>query len=92
MLREDNNLSIDSSQHTGSTDLIVSACFFVCDTFPLFLDVNECESIPCQNSGTCRDELNRYLCKCTNGYAGANCQASMFNVNMQQKIGLNWRS
>lgn len=37
-------------------------------------DINECESGPCQNGGTCLDSLNSYQCLCTEGYEGDNCE------------------
>jgi collagen type VI alpha len=36
--------------------------------------VNECQSSPCQNSGTCVDDYGRYLCRCPSSYTGYNCQ------------------
>ncbi|KAI0224471.1 hypothetical protein LSAT2_024539 [Lamellibrachia satsuma] len=40
-----------------------------------FGDVDECESKPCQNGGTCTDGgVNTYTCSCAGGYNGVNCQ------------------
>ncbi|XP_019627708.1 PREDICTED: uncharacterized protein LOC109472382 isoform X32 [Branchiostoma belcheri] len=36
-------------------------------------DINECESNPCQNGGTCTDMVNGYDCRCTQEYGGPNC-------------------
>ncbi|KFE60923.1 FG-GAP-like repeat-containing protein [Hyalangium minutum] len=36
-------------------------------------NVNECESNPCLNGGTCTDGVNGYTCACTPGYSGATC-------------------
>ncbi|KAL3881713.1 hypothetical protein ACJMK2_028114 [Sinanodonta woodiana] len=36
-------------------------------------DVNECDSIPCQNGGTCTNTLGSYLCNCSPGWTGKNC-------------------
>ena len=36
-------------------------------------DLNECESEPCQNGGTCVDYPGRYLCTCPEGFAGDSC-------------------
>ena len=30
-------------------------------------------SSPCQNNGTCRDEVGGYACQCTANYTGENC-------------------
>ena len=39
-----------------------------------FLDIDDCESSPCQNGGTCIDEVNYYTCICNPGYIGPDCQ------------------
>jgi collagen type VI alpha len=36
--------------------------------------MNECQSNPCQNGGTCVDGLNAYTCKCPAGYTGQHCE------------------
>ena len=42
--------------------------------FTYLLDVNECNSNPCRNGGTCVDLINGYVCRCRNGYTGVNCE------------------
>ena len=37
-------------------------------------DVDECASGPCQNGGTCVDQVNGYLCQCAPGYTDLQCQ------------------
>ena len=37
-------------------------------------DINECDSSPCQNGGTCTDNVNGYTCDCVAGYTGTECQ------------------
>lgn len=49
------------------TDVIITS---VCDV------VNDCESNPCKNGGTCVDGLNVYYCKCVLGFTGKNCDQS----------------
>lgn len=39
-----------------------------------YLDINECESSPCLNGGTCIDFVNGYHCLCLPGWEGATCQ------------------
>ena len=39
-----------------------------------FAEVNECESHPCQNNGSCSDLVNKYSCQCITGYTGSNCE------------------
>ena len=43
---------------------------------PDFTDINECESQPCQNSGTCEDQVNSFKCDCIEGYTGLQCETS----------------
>ena len=33
-----------------------------------------CDSNPCENGATCRDQGDRYECECVAGYAGSNCE------------------
>ena len=40
----------------------------------MFSDVNECESIECQNGGTCQDGIGSFTCECVRGYEGETCQ------------------
>ena len=44
--------------------------------FVTFLDVNECESSPCKNGGTCIDGVDLYTCQCLAGYSGDDCETS----------------
>lgn len=37
-------------------------------------DIDECESNPCQNNGTCVDIPNGYHCSCLPGYSGLHCE------------------
>ena len=37
-------------------------------------DINECDSKPCQNGGTCLDSYGTYMCTCPQGYIGIDCQ------------------
>ena len=39
-------------------------------------DVNECASMPCQNNGTCIDDINGFTCNCTSAFTGAVCETS----------------
>ena len=45
------------------------------------LDIGECSSVPCQNNGTCVDEINRFSCNCTSAFTGALCETSKLVLN-----------
>lgn len=36
--------------------------------------LNECNSGPCHNGGTCIDHLGKFECECTNDYSGQRCE------------------
>ena len=38
------------------------------------VDIDECDSSPCEHESTCMDAVNGYTCTCTDGYTGVNCQ------------------
>ena len=38
------------------------------------MDVDECNSYPCENGATCVDLNNDYKCQCVDGFAGKNCE------------------
>ena len=38
------------------------------------LDIDECQNHPCQNGGTCKDDVNSYKCTCVSGFTGNNCE------------------
>eukprot|EP00112_Aurelia_sp_Birch-Aquarium-sp1_P012396 Seg2608.1 transcript_id=Seg2608.1/GoldUCD/mRNA.D3Y31 product="L-rhamnose-binding lectin CSL3" protein_id=Seg2608.1/GoldUCD/D3Y31 len=39
-------------------------------------DINECESSPCLNGGTCNNLVNKYTCICDTRYTGTNCESA----------------
>lgn len=39
-----------------------------------FSDVDECQSEPCKNSGTCQDLPGSFTCYCPKGFVGTNCE------------------
>jgi len=38
------------------------------------VDLNECESEPCANGGTCIDRPGHFVCVCVEGFGGETCQ------------------
>ena len=40
----------------------------------IFIDIDECASSPCQNGGSCTDQVNGYTCNCVDGYYGSDCE------------------
>ena len=40
----------------------------------MFLDINECESNPCENDGACMDMEDGYECACEGGFTGTHCE------------------
>ena len=40
----------------------------------VFWDVNECDSTPCKNKGTCINTVGDYDCKCKPQYTGKHCE------------------
>ena len=51
--------------------------YYKLDEHPFFLlDIDECDSDPCLNGGTCNDEINGFFCDCPTGYQGITCGES----------------
>ena len=36
--------------------------------------IDQCQSQPCENNGTCKSLIDKYVCMCPNGFMGSNCQ------------------
>ncbi|KAL4609344.1 protein crumbs 2-like [Arapaima gigas] len=49
-------------------------------------EMDECESNPCQNGGSCLDRLNRFQCVCPPGFVGLQCESGM----QEQKESVPW--
>ena len=41
--------------------------------YSMFLDLDECSTSPCENSGTCVHEIDGCTCQCTDQCLGDNC-------------------
>ena len=46
-------------------------------------DIDECDSSPCENGGTCTDQANGYICGCVAGFTGVTCQTSKSHQSIQ---------
>ena len=56
-----------------------------------FPDIDECVPEPCQNNGTCIDEINGYECRCVSGFNGTMCENSKFHqLEVENKQLDNW--
>ncbi|XP_031559899.1 neurogenic locus Notch protein-like isoform X3 [Actinia tenebrosa] len=40
-------------------------------------NIDDCASNPCQNGGSCHDQVNSYRCTCATGFTGAECQTDI---------------
>ena len=58
--------------------------YFICE------DIDECVSAPCQNGGTCKDQVNGYLCQCAPGYTDLHCQIGNGITNWSWSLTLEW--
>ena len=48
-------------------------------------EIDECESNPCANGGTCTDGINMYNCTCAPGYTGINCSTGNLMTGLKEE-------
>ena len=39
----------------------------------MFVDIDDCIGVMCNNGGLCVDSLNDFSCSCVEGFAGQHC-------------------
>ena len=49
---------------------------FLSKRIKYFIDIDDCQSQPCQNNGSCQDRVDDYTCDCVVGFNGTNCENS----------------
>uniref|UniRef100_A0A3Q4G460 Crumbs cell polarity complex component 2 n=1 Tax=Neolamprologus brichardi TaxID=32507 RepID=A0A3Q4G460_NEOBR len=47
------------------------------------VNIDECESEPCQNGGICKDKINGYTCTCPAGFLGELCEVNIDECESQ---------
>lgn len=55
-------------------------------------DVDDCQSEPCENGGTCVDKVDSFLCLCLPSYGGDTCEKGERNRGKKPKIIQSTRS
>lgn len=68
---------MNSFQNSNKSWLLYHCYFFFIFLILGFLcdqEVDECESSPCQNGGSCEDRFNAFKCYCLQQYTGKLCE------------------
>ena len=50
------------------------------------VDIDECASGPCNNQGSCHDEVNGFTCSCVTGYTGETCDIGRMMTYFNQQF------
>eukprot|EP01050_Picozoa_sp_SAG11_P003973 SAG11_NODE_240_length_11781_cov_78.887690_2_plen_198_part_00 len=48
------------------------------------VQIDECDSLPCQSGGTCVEGVASFVCVCVEGYAGLYCEEELFDEEMEE--------
>ena len=51
-----------------------------------YVDIDECQSNPCRNGGTCFDALASFTCACLPSYSGLYCEEGKFVVGWNDSL------
>ena len=46
------------------------------------VDMDDCQSDPCTNGGTCLDGISSYTCHCSVEWTGDHCEVSKQNITV----------
>ncbi|XP_062845304.1 lactadherin-like isoform X2 [Trichomycterus rosablanca] len=99
-LKEDGPCRPDPCQNDGQCEVISSSrrgdVFngYVCKCQPGFegtncqINVNDCDTQPCQHGGACRDLDGDYVCQCLSPYVGKQCQLSCISLLGMEEGGI----
>lgn len=51
-------------------------CLMTCDirVYKIYAVLDPCDSVDCQNGGTCSTNDGSYICNCVDGYNGTHCE------------------
>lgn len=49
------------------------------------LDIDDCETNPCQNGGICVDQVNAFVCICISGWTGTICDSSKLEPSFEHR-------
>ena len=56
--------------------IITLYALIICNFDEVFvlIEIDECDSNPCGNGGTCNEYINEFNCTCAGGYEGTLCE------------------
>lgn len=67
-----------STSNSTETYMTILNCF---TRGKLFLEIDFCQGVTCENKGTCVSDTTGYHCQCTPGYTGPLCETFMDPCN-----------
>lgn len=85
VLREKRCPSLNPPSLAAEPVAVLTQCLSSCCS----PDVNECQSEPCKNGGTCQDLPGSFACFCPEGFVGTQCETGRDSPFLGwQKAGL----
>ena len=52
----------------------------------LLTELNECDSLPCLNGGTCFNAINAYICTCVAGFTDLECSSGNVSLLLIEQV------